>query len=160
VRFHSIINGYFTILGNATLNAPAIGEVWHLLIQALSDGTLRAKAWRNGESEPASWLLSLTDSTFSSGVLGVEIQRFGTCYYFWIGVGTAGDGAPRPSGANTYNESVSTNDSASAVADLLASFFVVMGEPTYNALRFIRLKETRNATYGETKREIRPPRHR
>jgi hypothetical protein len=354
VRFQSISNGSFTILGNASLDAPAIGEVWHLLIQALSDGTLRAKAWRNGESEPASWLLSLTDSTFSSGVLGVEIQRFGTCYYFWIGVGTAGDSAPRPSSANTYNESVSTTASASAVAsnvltaaesvatiataasydgataeavssltilsaalvsdsvlasisellsilsqkglsassqlsilqslayaamgsvsavedkafveavsvllskgvaesnaivaaqnvfyalqkafevaselivneggnyaataqifastglldavlfstikslavsasanssvslaatasvqsvssptatvdashvfraasDLLASFFVVMGAPTYNALRFIRLKETRNAIYGETKREIRPPRHR
>jgi hypothetical protein len=116
VRFYSIINGYFTVLGNATINAPAIGEVWHLLIQALSDGTLRAKAWRNGESEPASWLLSLTDSTFSSGVLGVEIQRFGTCYYFWIGVGTAGDSAPRPFSPNTYNESVSMNVSASAVA--------------------------------------------
>lgn len=112
-RFRRADNGSFVFLTLAPLSGVTAGSVWNVLVRVESDGTHRAKAWLNGNSEPSSWPLQLSDVTYTSGLVGVEIQRYGTCFYFWIGVGTAGDSAPRPSAGTVYDEGVSFAFSAS-----------------------------------------------
>lgn len=115
-QIQRIDNGSFTFLSWASLSGVTDGSVWNVLLRVESDGTHRAKAWLNGDSEPSSWLLQLSDVTYTSGLVGVEINRFGTCFYFWIGVGTAGDSAPRPSVGTVYDEGVSFAFNASQVS--------------------------------------------
>jgi len=70
------------------------GEVWWIKWRIESGGRHLIKAWKDGDAEPAGWHIDVIDTTYSSGYIGVEIQRFGQNHYFWLGVGTNGDPAP------------------------------------------------------------------
>lgn len=61
--------------------------------------TVRARAWQDGSSEPGTWLASVTDSTFSSGVVGIFARNLnGVKTFKKVGVGTDGDAAPLSGG--------------------------------------------------------------
>jgi hypothetical protein len=40
---------------------------------SISGTTLSAKVWKTGTTEPTNWMISATDSTFSSGFCGLRI---------------------------------------------------------------------------------------
>lgn len=87
-----------------------------------TDGTIDLKYWKDGDPEPSTWMDTLTDATYSSGYVGVEIQRFNTYYYFWIGVGTNGDPAPTSAGGGqTISESIGLGIAADVSPSATAS---------------------------------------
>jgi len=57
----------------------------------LNGTSLQAKVWLEPNDEPSSWQMSVTDSTYTSGVAGLA-TRAGTIYA--IGIGTDGSEAP------------------------------------------------------------------
>ncbi|HEQ98798.1 MAG TPA: hypothetical protein ENO22_05605 [candidate division Zixibacteria bacterium] len=67
-------------------------DFWYWLRLYVSGTTLRAKVWRDGEDEPASWMIDTTDSAHASGAVGVYASY--DSYFDWFGVGTAGSAIP------------------------------------------------------------------
>ncbi|HEX8276024.1 MAG TPA: hypothetical protein VF615_25530 [Longimicrobiaceae bacterium] len=78
---------------------------WCRLIRlsAITGGVrIQVKQWHNGGAEPAGWLIDVNDTSASartSGLIGVYGAYPHDDYLHFLGVGTAGDAAPR--GANT-----------------------------------------------------------
>lgn len=61
--------------------------------------TVRARYWADGGSEPGTWQSSATDTTFTSGYVGLFARNWpGTRTWKKIGVGTGGDAAPTSAG--------------------------------------------------------------
>lgn len=85
--------GAETILVNPSFTWAADTDYW-LRVQR-SSNSLRARAWADGGSEPGTWLIDTTDSTYTSGSLGLFARSFaGTKSWSKVGVGTGGDSAP------------------------------------------------------------------
>lgn len=76
--------------------------------------TIRAKMWRDEDSEPGSWQVSVTDSSVSAaGDAGVIVHGYGTKYSLdYLGVGTGADAAPHslPGGARVVTGRVKDPD--------------------------------------------------
>lgn len=72
-----------------------LANTWYWIRARRNSGVIEAKVWADGGSEPGSWTVSLTDSTYSSGFYGYA-TRYGFADAQWsqIGVGTGGDSAP------------------------------------------------------------------
>ncbi|XCM28844.1 hypothetical protein ABXI76_05160 [Streptomyces parvus] len=47
------------------------GDVWHIRIQRAGT-TLRCRAWKDGTTEPSTWLHEVTDATLGAGRIGVR----------------------------------------------------------------------------------------
>ncbi len=57
--------------------------------------TIQSRTWADGGSEPGSWDSTSTDSSHSSGLVGIgSTNGSGTAWVAQIGVGTGGDPAP------------------------------------------------------------------
>ena len=71
-------------------------DVWYNLVLQREGDTLRSKIWPYGEDEPAEWLVSVDDTTYSEGRVGVTAHssgaKFQTAYF---AAGTDGAAAPR-----------------------------------------------------------------
>lgn len=65
------VNGSTTILQTASFAATA-GTSYTLRFSVIGS-TLSAKVWKTGTTEPANWMVTATDSTFSSGYCGLRI---------------------------------------------------------------------------------------
>lgn len=63
-----------TVVSQITLSGVtnAAGDWWWIRAQMLAGGTIRMKAWKDGASEPGTWALSGTDTTFTTGRVGVR----------------------------------------------------------------------------------------
>lgn len=48
-----------------------VGDVWHIRAQR-QGATLRCRAWKDGTTEPATWLHEVTDATLGAGRIGVR----------------------------------------------------------------------------------------
>ncbi|MCL7382131.1 hypothetical protein [Streptomyces sp. 35G-GA-8] len=48
----------------------AVGDVWHIRAQRKGT-TLRCRAWKNGTSEPTTWVHEVVDATLGAGRIGV-----------------------------------------------------------------------------------------
>jgi hypothetical protein len=80
---------------STTISGLAINEYFWFQIKK-SAGSFTAKVWEYGSSEPGSPQLSRSiPSNFTAAFFGMTVSP-GTAYMNWIGVGTAGDPAPRP----------------------------------------------------------------
>lgn len=76
----------------------------------LSGNTIQARIWADGDSEPGTWDLDSTDSTYTNaGHVGL-LKGGNTNTQKWrkFGVGTNGDTAPASGGATTYTLSAPT----------------------------------------------------
>lgn len=104
-------------------NPPVVPDTpYWARIRFNTDGTINLKYWKGGDPEPSTWMHTLTDAMYSSGYVGVEIQRFNTYYYFWIGVGTNGDSAPTSAGGGqTISESIGLGIAAGVSPSATAS---------------------------------------
>ena len=65
------VNGATTILGSVPFTATA-GTSYTLRFRVVGT-TLYAKVWQTGTSEPANWMVMVTDTTFSSGFCGLRM---------------------------------------------------------------------------------------
>ncbi len=99
-------------------NVPILPDtIYWVRVRFNTDGTINLKIWRDGNSEPQAWATTLTDNTYTSGQVGVEIQRFNTYYYYWVGVGTNGDAAPTSAGSGTTVLDLAATGAAQATAN-------------------------------------------
>ena len=65
------VNGATTILGSVPFAAKA-GTSYSLRFRAVGT-TLYARVWQTGTSEPTSWMIAVTDTSFSSGFCGLRM---------------------------------------------------------------------------------------
>jgi hypothetical protein len=65
------VNGSTTIIGSALFTATA-GTSYTLRFRVVGS-TLYAKVWQSGTVEPGSWMVMVTDTTFSSGFCGLRM---------------------------------------------------------------------------------------
>ncbi len=66
------VNGVSTIIGSTPFTATA-GTSYTVRFRIVGS-TLTIKAWQTGTQEPANWMVTATDSTFSSGFCGLRTQ--------------------------------------------------------------------------------------
>lgn len=94
LRLYKYVDGTQTNLDEVVFNYTSSDYVW---IRINATGTaINAKAWLDGDTEPASWMVSNTDSAVSSsGWTGVYSFYSATIYYDAINVGTEGDTAQK-----------------------------------------------------------------
>ncbi len=90
------VNGTTTIIGSASFAATA-GTSYTLRFRVVGT-TLYAKVWRTGTTEPANWMIMVTDTSFSSGFCGLRMQVAGgvTASYTSF-LATVPGGTPTPS---------------------------------------------------------------
>jgi len=65
------VNGATTILGSAPF-AATTGTSYTLRFRVVGT-TLYARVWQTGTTEPTSWMITVTDSSFSSGYCGLRM---------------------------------------------------------------------------------------
>ncbi len=66
------INGAYTTLKTITFAATA-GQSYTIRFSAIGS-TLSAKVWLTSAAEPASWMITVNDTSLTSGYCGVRIQ--------------------------------------------------------------------------------------
>ena len=69
----------------STTTSQALNEWWHFELQVDGDN-MRGKSWKDGDSEPSSWMVQDTSTTMSSGYIGLDGFINGTTeqYYDWF----------------------------------------------------------------------------
>jgi hypothetical protein len=65
------VNGTTTIIGSASFTATA-GTSYTLRFRVVGT-SLYARVWQTGTTEPTSWQITVTDTTFSSGYCGLRM---------------------------------------------------------------------------------------
>jgi len=65
------VSGSTTVLGSAPFAATA-GTSYSLRFRVVGT-TLYARVWQTGTSEPTSWQITVSDSTFASGYCGLRM---------------------------------------------------------------------------------------
>jgi hypothetical protein len=65
------VNGATTIIGSASFAATA-GTSYTLRFRVVGT-TLYARVWQTGTTEPANWMITVTDTSFSSGYCGLRM---------------------------------------------------------------------------------------
>lgn len=84
-----------TQLTTQSISGAAAGEWWHYRFQ-INGSALKVRVWEDGGSEPGTWDIETTDSTYSTaGYVGL-LKGANTNDHIWkkFGVGTNGDAAP------------------------------------------------------------------
>ena len=82
------VNGATTILGSTPFAATA-GTSYTLRFRVVGT-TLYARVWQTGTTEPATWMIMVTDSSFSSGFCGLRmLAQNGTTATYTSFVATA-----------------------------------------------------------------------
>ena len=82
------VNGATTILGSTPFAAIA-GTSYTLRFRVVGT-TLYARVWQTGTTEPATWMIMVTDSSFSSGYCGLRmLAQNGTTATYTSFVATA-----------------------------------------------------------------------
>ncbi|MEU0991262.1 hypothetical protein [Streptomyces sp. NPDC005953] len=67
------VAGSVTTLGTATTvgTGYTLGDVWHIRAER-AGSTIRCRAWKDGTTEPGTWLHSVTDTSLGAGRVGVR----------------------------------------------------------------------------------------
>lgn len=65
------ISGATTVLGSVSFTAT-VGTSYTLRFRVVGT-TLYAKVWKTGASEPTSWMVTVTDTSLSSGFCGLRM---------------------------------------------------------------------------------------
>lgn len=95
---HRESNATTTTLGSG--GSYSSSDIW---IRFQADSTsLKARVWDDGDTEPSTWDVEVTDSNFSSGWAGIRVSG-GTDQWDEVGVGTNGDSAPTSPVSNPPN---------------------------------------------------------
>ena len=94
------LNGNNVVLASTPFPATA-GTSYSLSFQAVGS-SLSAKVWPTSGSEPANWMLSITDTTFTSGNAGLQVfEQGGTVAYTSFSAYTLPSPTPTPTPSPT-----------------------------------------------------------
>ncbi|WP_164215903.1 M14 family zinc carboxypeptidase [Virgibacillus sp. YIM 98842] len=97
VRINRVLNGSLTVLGSTHLPFTFEEDSWYQVVVQREGETIRAKVWPFGEDEPKDWQVTAEDRFIDHGKVGLVHLTDGVINdWAFIGVGTAGDPAPRP----------------------------------------------------------------
>lgn len=149
----SILSTYKVVSGSLTslvFNVPVLSglpsaELAHevpVFVRFQCIGTsIRCKVWKHPDSEPGSWAIDTTDSTFAAGQVGISYpnnkQEFISSF---LSIGTGGDPAPLsyPGGERTIAGTLLEPDSLPADGYIVRCYHresgVLLGETLSNAL--------------------------
>lgn len=87
----------FVAGSSSTVGTPAsfswAANTWYYIELKITGTTLRARVWNEGDSVP-DWMITGTDTSLTTGWVGIFDTLSGTAYTDWVGVGTNGDAAP------------------------------------------------------------------
>lgn len=127
LRLRKISGSGSSYIGSFALASTIAEGVWHnLRLQLGPSGALKAKVWLDTEAEPGTWQLEVTDTSFTSGWVGLSTgYQFSYREADHFGVGTNGDSAPTgPVSAGNTGETTdlsTASDSWSAFCAATAS---------------------------------------
>jgi hypothetical protein len=97
VRLGRHQNGSYSGIGAQALPFTVSEDEWYRVVIRREDEYLHAKMWPHGEPEPEGWNLSTTAHQFDEGRVGILHFASGTVVdWAFVGVGVAGEDAPRP----------------------------------------------------------------
>lgn len=92
-RLQKYVGGTLSTIGTA--DAGMVENAWFWVRLQRTGTTIQMRVWLDGNAEPGTWTVSDTDTSHSSGWVGLGINRAApTAYFAQIGVGTGGDSAP------------------------------------------------------------------
>ena len=79
-----VVNGSFTNLGNDGSSGYFSAGIWYQMKIECVGTTIRCKFWEDGESEPETWLFSVTDSSIDSGRAGASMRVNSASDLHWM----------------------------------------------------------------------------
>lgn len=80
---------------DSTISDLETERIW-IRVRADGAGLLEARAWLEGDAEPSTWQASVDVGTYYGNEVGYRSNTANNDHYFWeLGVGTAGDSAPK-----------------------------------------------------------------
>jgi len=94
--------------------------------QGIHPTTIRARSWKDGTAEPATWLLNITDSSSAeqaAGVVGVRVRNEDTTksqtfqYESYQATGLSSSGTPTPTPTSTSTNTPTPGPGGNAAAD-------------------------------------------
>ena len=103
------VSGKTTTLGTAAFAATA-GTSYTLRFQVVGT-TLNAKVWQTGTTEPANWMVTVTDTALSSGFCGLRMQIASgvtATYTSFLATVPGGTGTPTPTPSPSPTMTVTT----------------------------------------------------
>lgn len=97
IRIGRTLNGsYSTLVSNTSIPAMA-ANTWYWYRFRKVGSTLEARIWADGAAEPSTWHVSVSNTQFNSGPVGIGAYDFdGVRDIDFFSVGTNGDVAPPP----------------------------------------------------------------
>lgn len=97
-------NSYVSSQIHGSSSYASSANTWYWLRLRINGTSIQGRAWADSSSEPATWTWSATDSTTSAGGwVGVWTDGGSSLQIDLIGVGTAGDAAPKSAPAASYS---------------------------------------------------------
>ena len=94
VRIYRISSGTATSIGSTNKSWSTNTYYW---VRFRANGTdLKIKFWEDGQSEPSTWDVEVTDSNYESGLVGVGVNNYigRKTKYDAVGIGTNSETAP------------------------------------------------------------------
>ena len=95
VEMRRVASGVSHVFATPTVTLDR--DTWYWTRLQRSGTTIRARVWAHGTSEPTEWTASATDTTHTSGSVGIGRHApAGTLWSDYFSVGTGGASAPSP----------------------------------------------------------------
>ncbi|WP_455920524.1 hypothetical protein [Priestia megaterium] len=98
LRIGRTINGsYSTLASNTAMPIAFQANTWYWFRFRRVGSSLMGRAWKDGDAEQATWDVSTSSTSLTSGSIGIGSYDYeGTRDYDYFSVGTNGDSAPSP----------------------------------------------------------------
>ncbi len=108
------VNGAATVLGSVSFTATP--NTSYTLRFRVVGTTLYARAWQTGTTEPTNWMITVTDTSFSSGFCGLRMQAASSVtasYTSFLATVPGGTPTPTPSPSPSPSPTVTVTPSPS-----------------------------------------------
>ncbi len=133
---YRLSGGTYSTLAAVTYSWQA--NKWYWIRFKAEGTTLRVRWWQDGEQEPSTWGIEVTDATYASGYVGVGGRFIATRKFDVVGVGTNGDSAPSPPITATFADSVPVAEAlAKSARRRLAEVFSLLTSELANTRKTI-----------------------
>jgi hypothetical protein len=76
LKLYKRVSGAWTTIGQATISSIAM-STWYTMRAQAHGSAIQCAFWQANSAEPATWLLSKTDTTFTTGQTGIGVKSNG-----------------------------------------------------------------------------------